>query len=132
MQVLSTSNDSLELKFDAIESLNKNINEWRNTHIHMQKKDAIISEIQNLDPPIILDDEPTIDNKTERIIVKETLNDEKHPTDVDDNNRDVIDVPLGMIAEKVEPDIDFLVVRTFKNYFKQMFDLITNLHLIML
>ena len=95
MQVLSTSNDSLELVFDAIKSLNKNINEWRNTHIHIQKKDAIISEIQNLDPPIILDDEPTIDNKIAIIIVKETLNDEKHPTDVDDNNRDLLMFLLG-------------------------------------
>ena len=67
----------------------------------MQKKDAVIRETQNVG------DEPTINNKIESIIVKEILNDEKHPTDVDeDGDNNVSDIPLAKVAEKIEPEID--------------------------
>ena len=41
-----------------------------NTTFHMQKKDAVISEMQNLNPPTIVGDETTINIKIESIIVK--------------------------------------------------------------
>ena len=67
----------------------------------MHKKDAVISEIKNVG------NEPTINNKIESVIVKEILNDEKHPTDVDeDGDNNVSDVPLAKVAEKTEPEID--------------------------
>ena len=67
----------------------------------MHKKDAVISEIKNVG------DEPTINNKIESVIVKEILNDEKHPTDVDkDGDNNVSDIPLAKVAEKIEPEID--------------------------
>ena len=103
-QALSISDHSIKLKFDAIKELNKNINDLINTNIHMQKKRAIISEIQNLDPPTIVGDEPTINNKIESILVKEILNDEKPPTDVDGDEDVVSDIPLVKVAEKIEPD----------------------------
>ena len=67
----------------------------------MHKKDVVISEIKNVG------NEPTINNKIESVIVKEILNDEKHPTDVDeDGDNNVSDIPLAKVAEKIEPEID--------------------------
>ena len=64
--------------------------------------------MQNLNPPTIVGDEPTIKNKIKSIILKQILNDEKPPTDVgDDGNDDVGDITLARIAEKIEPDIDY-------------------------
>ena len=72
----------------------------------MQNKGAVISEIQNPDPPTIVGDEPTFNNKIESIIGKEILNDEMHPTDFDDDDDDknVSDIPLAKGAEKIEPE----------------------------
>ena len=108
MQTLSISDDSIVLKFDASVGLNKNISDLIDTNIHMQKKGAVIIEIQNLDPPTIIGDEPTINNIIESIIVKQILNDEKPPTDVDNddnNNNNVSDIPLAKVAEKIESEI---------------------------
>ena len=108
MQTLSISDDSIVLKFDASIGLNKNISDLIDTNNHMLKKEAVIIKIQNLDPPTIIGDEPTINNIIESTIVKQILNDEKPPTDVDndDNNNDVSDIPLAKVAEKIEPEID--------------------------
>lgn len=95
-QALSISGDSAVLKFDTMKNLNKNINDLRKT-IHMPKKGAIISEIPNLNSPTIVGDELTM-NKIESIVVKENLNNEKHPTDVDNDN-DISDIPLAKLAE---------------------------------
>ena len=54
MQALNISDNSIVLKFDALKRLNKNINNLIDTNIHMQRKEAVISEIQNLYPPTIL------------------------------------------------------------------------------
>ena len=43
----------------------------------MQKKGVVINEIQNFDPPTIVGDERTINNKIGSIAVKEIINDEK-------------------------------------------------------
>ena len=86
MQTLSISDDSIVLKFDVIKKLNKNINDLINCNIYFQKKGAVISEIQNLDPPTIAGDEPTFNNKIESIIVKKMLNVLMHPTDFDDDD----------------------------------------------
>ena len=48
MQALNISDNSIVLTFDALKRLNKNINNLIDTNIHMQKKEAVISEIQNL------------------------------------------------------------------------------------
>ena len=108
MQALSISDDSIVLKCNAIKKLNKNINDLINSNIHMQKKGAVISEIQNLDPPTIVGDEPTFNNKIESIIVKEILNDKMHSTDLDDenDNSNVGDIPLAKVAENIEPEKD--------------------------
>ena len=108
MQALSISDDSVVLKCNAIKKLNKNINDLINSNIHMQKKGAVISEIQNLDPPTIVGDEPTFNNKIESIIVKEILNDKMHSTDLDDenDNSNVGDIPLAKVAENIEPEKD--------------------------
>ena len=53
MKTLSISNNSIVLKFDAIKKLNKNINDLISSNIHMQKKDVLISEVQNLNPPTV-------------------------------------------------------------------------------
>ena len=81
MEALSISNDLIVIKFEAIKKLNKDVNDLISINIHMQKKGAIIGAIQNLNHPIVVSDEPTFDNKIESSIVKETLNDEKHPID---------------------------------------------------
>ena len=86
MQTLSISDDSILLKLDVIKKLNKNINDLINCNIYFQKKGAVISEIQNLDPPTIAGDEPTFNNKIESIIVKKILNAQMHPTDCDDDD----------------------------------------------
>ena len=128
MHALSISDDSIVLKFDALKRLNKNINDLIDTNIYVQKKGAVISEIQNLDPPTIVGDKPTINNKIESIIVKEILNDEQPPTVVGSDNVDngVSDIPLVKVAEKIEPEI----VNFGEDNFKQIFLLITNLLLI--
>ena len=92
----------------------------------MQKKGAIISEIQNLNPPTVVGDQGTFNNKIESIIVKDILNDEKHPTNFDnaDDGNNVSDIILTKLAEKIEPEKD-----NFGN-FKQIFGLIMNLILI--
>ena len=100
MQTLNISDDSIVLKFDALKGLNKNVNDLIDTNIHMQKKGAVISKIQNLDPPTIVGDKPTINNKIESIIVKEILNDGKPTTVVG------YDIPLAKVAEKIAPEID--------------------------
>ena len=74
MQAFSISDNSIVLKFDALKRLNKNINDLVDTNIHMRKKGAVISKIKNFDPPAIIGDEQTINNKIESIIVKEFLN----------------------------------------------------------
>ena len=73
MQTLSICDDSIVLKFDAINKLDKNINDLINSNIHMQIKGAVISEIQNIDPPTTVGDEPTFNNKTESIFVKKKI-----------------------------------------------------------
>ena len=76
----------------------------------MQKKGVVINEIQNFDPPTIVGDERTINNKIGSIAVKEIINDEKHPTDVDDDGGNKIsNIPLAKVAEKIEPEIDNFV-----------------------
>ena len=108
MHALSISDDSIVLKCNAIKKLNKNINDLINSNIHMQKKGAVISEIQNLDLPTIAGDKPTFKNKIESIIVKKNLNDKMHCTDIDDDNdsSNVGDIPLAKVAEKTEPEKD--------------------------
>ena len=44
-------NNSASLKFDTLKKLNKNINDLINYNIHMQKKEVVNSEIQNLNHP---------------------------------------------------------------------------------
>ena len=108
MQTLSISDDLIVLKSDALKRFNKNINDLIDTNIHMQKKGAVISEVQNLNPPVTVNYEPTINSEIESIIVKRSLNDEKPPTDVgngDDNRNDISDIPLAKVAEKTEPEI---------------------------
>ena len=92
------------------------------------EKGAVISKIQNLDPPTILGDEQTFNNKIESMIVKEILNDEMDPTDFDGDNDDnsVSDIPFGNAAEILNLK-KMILVRTFRNYSKQILALITNL-----
>ena len=108
MKTLSISNNSIVLKFDAIKKLNKNINDLISSNIHMQKKEVLISEVQNLNPPTVASDELTFTNKIESIIVKEILNDKKHLTDFNDDDEDnnVSDIHLAKVAEKIEPEKD--------------------------
>ena len=108
MKTLSISNNSIVLKFDAIKKLNKNINDLISSNIHMQKKEVLISEVQNLNPPTVASDELTFNNKIESIIVKEILNDKKHLTDFNDDDEDnnVSDIHLAKVAEKIEPEKD--------------------------
>ena len=108
MKTLSISNNSIVLKFDAIKKLNKNINDLISSNIHMQKKEVLISEVQNLNPPTVASDELTFNNKIESIIVKEILNDKKHLTDfnADDEDNNVSDIHLAKVAEKIEPEKD--------------------------
>ena len=130
MQALSISDHSIVLKFGAIKKLSNNVNDLINSNIYMQKKGAVISEIQNLNPPTVVGDKPTCNNKFESIIVKETLNDEKHPIDFDndDNDKNISDIPLENVAEKLNLK-KLILVRTFKNYFKQIFALFqANIH----
>ena len=74
----------------------------------MQKKGAIINEIQNLHPSTIVRDEAPINIKIKSILMKEILNDEKLPTDVedDDDDNDLSDIPIATVAEEIEPEID--------------------------
>ena len=108
MKTLCISNNSIVLKFDAIKKLNKNINDLISSNIHMQKKEVLISEVQNLNPPTVASDELTFNNKIESIIVKEILNDKKHLTDFNDDDEDnnVSDIHLAKVAEKIEPEKD--------------------------
>ena len=108
MQALSVLDDSIELKSDAIKRLNKNINQLMEINIHTEKKSDAIEKAQNLSSPTIAGDEPTINNKIESILVKEILNDEKPPIDVDDSDDDVdvSNILLAKVAEKIEPEID--------------------------
>ena len=108
MKTLSISNNSIVLKFDAIKKLDKNINDLISSNIHMQKKEVLISEVQNLNPPTVASDELTFNNKIESIIVKEILNDKKHLTDFNDDDEDnnVSDIHLAKVAEKIEPEKD--------------------------
>ena len=108
MKTLSISNNSIVLKFDAIKKLNKNINDLISSNIHMQKKEVLISEVQNLNPPTVASDELTFNNKIESIIVKEILNDKKHLTDFNDDDEDnnVSDIHLAKVAEKIESEKD--------------------------
>ena len=108
MKTLSISNNSIVLKFDAIKKLNKNINDLISSNIHMQKKEVLISEVQNLNAPTVASDELTFNNKIESIIVKEILNDKKHLTDFNDDDEDnnVSDIHLAKVAEKIEPEKD--------------------------
>ena len=94
MQAMSISDDSIVLQFNAMKKLNKNINDLINTNIHMQKKRAVISEIQT-----IVGDEPTINNKSESIPLTDVDGD-------DDVDVDISDIPLARVAEKIEPEID--------------------------
>ena len=104
MQALSISDHSIVLKFGAIKKLSNNVNDLINSNFHMQKKGAVISEIQNLNPPTVVGDEPTCNNKIESIIVKEILNDEKDPIDFDndDNDNNISDIPHVKVPEKIE------------------------------
>ena len=131
MQTLRICDDSIVLKFDAMNKLDKNINDLINSNIHMQIKGAVISEIQNLDPPTTVGDEPTFNNKTESIFVKKKLNDKMQPIDFDNDNDDnnVSDIPFAKVAKKLNLK-KIIFVRTSKNYFKQILALITNLLLI--
>ena len=116
MQTLSISDDSIVLKFDVIKKLNNNINNLINSKIHLQKNGAVFREIQYLDPPTIAGDEPTFRNKIKSIIVNEILNEEMHPTDLDDANDDnkknwrkieeLQDEQNKQFSAKIEPKLD--------------------------
>ena len=108
MQDLSISDDLIVLKFDTVKKLDRNINYLINTNVHMQKKGAIINEIQNLHPSTIVGDEAPINIKIKSILIKEILNDEKLPTDIedDDDDNDPSDIPIATVAEEIEPEID--------------------------
>ena len=97
----STLSKDVKSESQSFHNLNENINDLINT-----KKGPVISEIQNFNLPAIVGDEPTINNKIGSIIVKEILNDEKHPTDVDhDGDNGVSYILLAKVAEKIEPEI---------------------------
>ena len=48
MQALSASDDSIELKFNTIRRLTKNINDLIDTNIHMQKKELRLEKYKIL------------------------------------------------------------------------------------
>ena len=97
MQALSKSGDSILLKFNAINRLNKSINSLLINEM-LAYENAEIENLQNFfDPLIVVGNELTTDNKIESTIVKEVLKDEKPPSDVNDS-----DVPIAKRAEEIE------------------------------
>ena len=89
MQALSKSDDSILLKFDAINRLNKSMLVYEN---------AQIEKLQNFfDPPTLAGDELTISDKIESTIVKEILKGGKPPSDVDDS-----DISIAKTNEEIE------------------------------
>ena len=97
MQALSKSGDSILLKFNAINRLNKSINSLLINEM-LAYENAEIEKLQNFfDPLIVVGNELNTDNKIESTIVKEVLKDEMPPSDVNDS-----DVPIAKRAEEIE------------------------------
>ena len=97
MQALSKSGDSILLKFNAINRLNKSINSLLINEM-LAYENAEIEKLQNFfDPLIVVGNELNTDNKIESTIVKEVLKDEKPPSDLNDS-----DVPIAKRAEEIE------------------------------
>ena len=81
-QALSKSDDSVLLKFDSINKLNKSIKSLL-AYKMLAYENPEIEKLQIFfDPPVIAGDEPMINNKIESTIAKETLKDGKPPSDV--------------------------------------------------
>ena len=71
MQALSKSDDSILFKFDTINRLNKSLNSFLVNKM-LAYENAKTEKLQNFfDPPTVVGDEPTINNKTESKILKE-------------------------------------------------------------
>ena len=61
-------------------------------------ENAEIEKLQNFfDPPAVVSDELTINNKIESATVKDVLKDKKSPSDVDDS-----DIPIVKTTEQIE------------------------------
>ena len=98
-QALSKSDDSILLKLDAINRFNKSINGLL-VNKTLACENAEIQKLQNFfDPPTVVGDELTIDNKIESRIVKEILKDEKPPSDVDNS-----DIPIAKTTEEIKQE----------------------------
>ena len=99
MQALGKSGNSILLKFDAINKLNKSINSLLVNKM-LTFENAEIEILQNFfDPLTLVGDELTINDKIKNTIVKEVLKDEKPPSDVDDSNN-----PMAKMTEEIEQD----------------------------
>ena len=71
MQALSKSDDSILLKFDTINRLNKSLNSFLVNKM-LAYENTKMEKLQNFfDPPTVVGDEPTINNRTESKILKE-------------------------------------------------------------
>ena len=96
---MQTLSESILLKFDAINKLNKSINS------SLVNETLAYESAQTehfFDSSIIVGDEQTTNNKIESTIVKEFLKDEKPPSDID--NDDDSDIPIAKMAEEIEQE----------------------------
>ena len=99
MRALSKSDDSILLKFDAINRLNKNKNSLL-VNKTPAYENAEIEKLQNFfDPRTVAGNELTINNKIESTIVKGILKYEKPPCDVDGS-----DIRIAKVTEEIEQE----------------------------
>ena len=73
---------------------------WYHLNKTLVYENTEIEKLQNLfDPPTVVGDELTFNNKIESTIVKEILKDENLPPDVDDS-----DIPIAKTTEETEQE----------------------------
>ena len=88
MQAWSESDDAILIKFNAINKLNKSLNDLLTDEALAFETERVSRLVTFFDQPVFVSEEQTYNNRIEEDIVRNILNDEKmhFPTDADHIN----------------------------------------------
>ena len=104
MQTLSKSNDKIFINFDAINQLNKNLNNLMIGEIHAFEKQKISTMLEDFDWPIFVVNEQTYNKKKiKNSIVSDIINNKRIDFPTDNNH-----ISLPNSAEEIKQEKSIL------------------------
>ena len=118
MQALSKSNDKIFINFDAINQLNKNLNNLMIGEIHAFEKQKISTMLEDFDWSIFVVNEQTYNKKKKKIknsIVSDIINNERIDFSTDNNHISLPNSAEEIKQEKINEEEMFLKTGLKKN-----------------